>query len=83
MIVSQKSQLIVRDIESWGKTALLFMLPVLALYISFVLGRIDENFTWSIFIPTPFIQGAMVSYVLNEILALIKKFREFNKYPEN
>ena len=80
MIISQKSQLIVKDIESWGKTALLFLLPVAGLYVSFVLGRIDANFTWSIFVPTPFIQGVCVSYLLNEILALIKKFVEKTKY---
>ena len=80
MTISPKFDLIRQDLKSWGKVALLFLAPVFALYIAYVLGNTEDGFSWSDFIPNLFIQGAMVVYILNETLALVKKWIEANKY---
>lgn len=78
---SPKFYLIKNDIKSWGKIALLFLAPVFVLYISFVISNSKiDGFAWSDFIPNLFIQGVMVVYILNEALALVKKYIEENKY---
>ena len=77
---SDKNELIKRDIHSWFKTALQFLLPVVLIYIVFVQSNMQDGFGWSDFIPNTFVQGAMVAYILNEILALIKKYLESTKY---
>ena len=78
--MSPNFDLLKEDMKSWGKTALLFLAPVAILYITFVLTNCEDGFTWSDFIPSIFVQGAIVVYFLNEFLALIKKFVESNKY---
>jgi hypothetical protein len=76
-MASKRFQINAEDIKSWGKTALIFLIPAITLYINFVLGEINKDgFQPSDFIPSPFIQGAMVVWCLNEVLAFFKKFVE-------
>jgi len=78
---SNRFQLTRSDVKSWGKVALLFLAPVLGIYLTFVLGGAEaDGFQWSDFVPNLFVQGAMVAYVLNELLALIKKWTGENSY---
>lgn len=67
------------DTKSWIKVAALFLLPVVFIYVTFVLTNIGDGFEWSDFAPNPVVQGAMVAYILNEILALGKKWYEANR----
>jgi hypothetical protein len=64
------------DVESWFKTALVFLAPVALIYTSFVQQNMVDGFEWEDFVPNLFVQGSMVGYVLAEITALIKKFVE-------
>lgn len=78
---SKRFQLTRRDLESWGKTALLFIAPVAILYFTFVIEQINvDGFQPKDFIPNVLVQGAMIVYVLNEILAFFKKWIGESKY---
>ena len=80
-MISPKYDLIRQDLKSWAKVAALFLAPVALIYFAFVQGNIGlDGFAWSDFVPNLFVQGAMVAWVLNEALALIKKWIESNKY---
>ena len=80
-MVSPKCNLIKQDLKSWAKVALLFFAVPAMMYITYVTGNIEiDGFAWSDFIPNTFIQGSLVTWFLGEILALIKKFVESNKY---
>lgn len=78
---SKKYDLIKEDVKSWGKIALLFLAPVAVLYIGFVITNTGiDGFAWGDFVPNLFIQGVIVVYILNEVLALVKKYVQANKY---
>jgi hypothetical protein len=63
------------DVKSCLTTAALFLAPMTLIYFTFVEQQVDTNgFQWSDFVPNLFVQGAMVSYGLAEVTALIKKF---------
>lgn len=79
-MTSNRFQLKIEDVESWAKVAGLFLLPVVLIYLAFVQGQMEDGFAWSDFIPNQFVQGAMVAYLINEIVALIKKWVEVKKY---
>lgn len=68
-----------KDLDSWLRVAVLFLAPVLVIYIGFVLGNMDDGFQWSDFVPNLFVQGAIVAYILNEALAYLKKLKENKK----
>lgn len=80
-MISPKFDLIKQDIKSLAKVALLFLVPVAIIYVGYVSGNIESTgFSWDDFFPNLFIQGVIVSYILAEVLALLKKFVESNKY---
>ena len=79
-VISKRFVLTREDMKSWLNTALLFLAPVLLIYITYVLQNMADGFTWSDFVPNMIVQGSMVAYVLNELLALIRKFLGENKY---
>jgi hypothetical protein len=78
-MVLQKLSLSKEDRESWLKVAGLFLFPVIVIYITYVLTNMGDGFQWSDFVPNLIVQGAMVAYILNEILAYIKKWKEANQ----
>ena len=73
---SERFELNGKDIKSWLKTAVLFLVPVVLIYVAYVQGQMIDGFEWSDFTPNLFVQGSMVGYVLAEITALLKKFVE-------
>ena len=80
MTISNEGELTREDLKSWAVTAALFVAPVAIIYLSGVLGAIEDGFAWSDFIPSIFAQGSMVAYILNESLALLKKFATLTRY---
>ena len=65
------------DRKKWFTNLKLFLAPVATMYIVSVVATITANnnlFDWHYFIPTTMVQGAMVLYVLNTLLDLIKKY---------
>jgi hypothetical protein len=68
-----KLRLTPKDFESWSKVAILFLAPVLLIYITYVINNMNDGFNWSDFVPNLFVQGAMVAYFLNEAMAYLKK----------
>ena len=68
------------DISSWAKTAALFLVPVLGIYVVYVQANFQDGFQWSDFAPSLFVQGSMVAYILNEVWALIQKWASEKVY---
>lgn len=66
------------EFKQWAKYCLFFLVPVVILYIGYVINNMSDGFEWSDFVPNLLVQGAMVSYVLNEVLAYLKRLKEVN-----
>ena len=64
------------ELKEWYRVARLFLAPVFVIYIGYVLGNIGDGFVWSDFVPNLFVQGAIVSYFLNEAFAYFKRLSE-------
>lgn len=64
------------DFNKWFKIAVLFSAPVLIIYVGFVLNNIQDGFEWSDFAPNQVVIGACVAYILNEVLAYLKRLIE-------
>jgi uncharacterized membrane protein len=64
------------ELSEWYRVAILFLAPVLIIYIGFVLGNMSDGFQWNDFVPNLFVQGAIVAYFLNEALAYFKRLLE-------
>jgi len=80
MVISEARQLISQDLTSWLRTAGFFLIPVAVIYITAILNNMGDGFTWNDFIPTLIVQGSIVSYLLNELLALFRKWNNVNQY---
>lgn len=75
MGTSEKWRLDWADMEKWTKNTMLFLVPVLVLYLGSVVANINlDGFSWSDFALNDVIVGSMVLYVLNTILDLLRKF---------
>lgn len=61
------------ELQKWLKVAVIFLAPVFIIYLGFTAGNLQDGFDWSDFIPNKVVEGAMVAYVLNEILAYLRK----------
>jgi len=64
------------ELSKWYKIAILFLAPVLIIYFGFVYGNLDDGLQLSDFVPNPFVMGAVAAYILNEILAYLKRIVE-------
>lgn len=64
------------ELEKWYKIAILFLAPIGVIYFGFVYGNLDDGLQLSDFIPNAFVNGAIIAYILNEILAYLKRVRE-------
>jgi len=62
------------DTIGFLKKALIQTVPVVLIYISFVVGRVQGGFKWSDFIPTLEMQGVIVLYLLNRIYDALQRF---------
>ena len=72
--MSNRFQLTRSDVESWAKTAGLFLAPLALIYFAFVEQGLDNGFQATDLVPNQFVWGSIVSYTLAEITALVKKF---------
>lgn len=63
------------DIQKWRKNLLLFLAPVLIVYLVSVVGLIQQANTVKVtdFIPTQFTWGGIALYFLNSIIDYLKK----------
>lgn len=64
------------ELQKWFKVAVIFLAPVLVIYFGFVITNIQDGFELTDFIPNKIVEGAMVAYVLNELLAYLRKVAE-------
>lgn len=58
----------------WLYNSLVFLAPLVLIYLTGVITAIQDGFAWSDFVPTILVQGAMVLYVLNVLMDFFKKF---------
>ena len=64
------------DIQKWKKNLLLFLGPVLVLYITGVQVVIQQSgFSLQAFVPTSFTAGGIVLYLINATLDYFKKLK--------
>jgi len=61
------------DLKKWLTNMLVFLAPVVVIYLTSVLGNVQTGFSWSAFALNPATQGALVLYVLNAALDFFKK----------
>lgn len=64
------------DAYKWGKNALVFLAPLILMYIASVTPLIQDGLNASDFKITPLMAGAMVLYLFNVITDLLKKLSE-------
>ena len=81
LVISHRFQLRSEDWKRAFHNSLIFLLPLLAIYIAFVTNNIrTDGFAWSDFIPDLIVIGSLILYVLNVMMDLIKKFLTQNIY---
>lgn len=61
------------EILKWGKNALIFLAPVIAIYLVFVQANLADGYNLSDFVPNPIVIGAMLLYAINSILDFFRK----------
>lgn len=74
MMQSKKFQWNSEDTENFTKKTLVQILPVALIYIGFVITQINDGFAWNDFVPTLFVQGTMVLYILNRVYDAIQRY---------
>ncbi len=70
------------DWSKWSWNMEVFLAPLGIIYVGSVIAMLHANqdiFTLSILVPDPLVQGAMVLYVLNSVLDLLKKINTARK----
>lgn len=75
--MSTKFSLSAQDIRNWLKNLLIFVAPVLLIYVLAVTGIITGHngvVALSDFVPNGVTVGAMVLYVLNAVIDILRKF---------
>lgn len=66
-----------QDQKDWVHNFILFLAPLGSMYLIAVVGAIQANnnlFDYRHFIPSQMVQGAIVLYVLNTLLDLLRKY---------
>jgi hypothetical protein len=61
------------DLEKWGHNLLVFLAPVFVIYLAAVAGKLVGGFSFSAFVPTNLVDGAMALYVVNAGLDFFRK----------
>lgn len=83
MVISGKNEFNKYDWAKALQNAKLFLAPLALIYLGAVVVNVkSEGFQVSDFKTDGVVAGAMVLYVANFATDLVKKFLEFNKYPE-
>ena len=62
------------DWQRWIHNALVFISPVVLIYLVAVASVLQGGFSWAVFVPTQVVIGSMVLYVVNVLLDLFRKF---------
>jgi hypothetical protein len=77
--MSPKWKLDFNDLDKWLTNAVVFMAPVVVIYLTFVAANINtEGFAWSDFKINDVVLGTMVLYVVNVVLDFMKKLVKDN-----
>lgn len=71
---SNKWRLNREDIKKWVRNLGIFLAPILVIYLAPVVDSLKDGFSFSDFAITPLVQGAIVLYIVNGILDLLRKF---------
>lgn len=81
MTISEKYQLRAPDIKKWMKNCLVFLAPLVTIYLVFAIENIKvDGFAWADLKPNLVVIGSMFLYVFNVLLDLAKKFIQTNTY---
>ena len=65
------------DFQKWTRNLLVFLAPVVLIYLAFVAAAIaaaNGAFSFSELVPNQIVIGAMVLYVINGITDIVRKF---------
>lgn len=62
------------DFKKWGKNLAIFLGPVALIYFAAVAGSLASGFSWSAFVPSLIVDGAMALYAVNAATDLLRKF---------
>jgi cell shape-determining protein MreC len=73
--MSPQYSLTTADLKKWGTNLLIFLAPVVLIYLLSVIAVVNSaGVSVAAFVPAPATVGAMVLYVLNGIVDLIRKY---------
>lgn len=73
--MSPQYTLTAADFRKWGTNLLIFLAPVALIYLLSVIATVNSaGVSVAAFVPTTATVGAMVLYVLNGIVDLIRKY---------
>lgn len=61
------------DTQNFLKKALIQTVPVILIYIGFVIEQMNDGFAWSDFVPNLVVQGTIVLYVLNRVYDALQR----------
>lgn len=73
---SAKWKLNAADVCKWGKNTLVFIAPLLLMYIASITPLIQDGLALADFRVSPLVAGGMVLYVLNVATDLLKKLSD-------
>ncbi len=75
MEVSNKYSLSAVDFQRWGQNLLIFGIPVALMYLVFVSNNIStDGFQLKDFELTVQMQGALILYIINGFIDILKKY---------
>lgn len=73
--MTQKFSLNAADVQRWIANLIVFLAPVALIYLLAVIATINSSgVSFSAFAPNALTVGAMVLYVLNALIDIIRKF---------
>ncbi len=72
--MSAHGELDTKDWNKWKSDTLYFLAVPATIYLTAVLGAIQDGFALVDFVPTTITIGAIVGYVLNTLLNLFRKY---------
>lgn len=72
--MSERFELSKVDVRKWLWNLVIFLLPVLLVYLAFVQGALQDGFDGSDFVPTREVVGAMILFVVNALTDIVRKF---------
>ena len=87
VVISPENGLIKQDYKAILKRGLLFLTPIITMYLAPVIAMISEAvlnktfiLTLTYFVPSPIVIGGMILYVLNRIWDAVNRFMSTTSY---